>query len=230
MLSELGYIPVPHFGARNFESVQDYVNQVEAHTRNGVQEGLFLGGNPLTTFGPLSDAAQLLAHPVLSNGSIKTAYLGGYPERHPAISEEALREATKLKLALCAGKQLAPVIVSQFAFDGEVIAKWAKRIQSDYPHLSIRVGIAGVTSLPKLIKFAIMCGIGPSLAALRRSSAGLINVLSDKDPADLIQNIEAAYPTPAGPLEMHFFPFGGWQKTVDWIASARNSGGKQGLF
>jgi methylenetetrahydrofolate reductase (NADPH) len=229
MLIEMGYVPVPHFGARNFESIQGYVNLVEAHTRNGVKEGLFLGGNPLTASGPLSDAAQLLAHPVLSNSSIKTAHLGGYPEGHPAISEEALWEAMKLKLALCAEKALATGIVSQFAFDGEVISKWARRVQSDYPGLPIRIGVAGVTSLPKLIKFAIMCGIGPSLAALRRSSVGLINILSDKDPADLIQGIETAYPSPAGQLEVHFFPFGGWQKTLDWVAIARSSEAMQDL-
>lgn len=230
MLRDLGYVPVPHFGARNFDSVQDYVNQVDAHTRNGVREGLFLGGNPLTASGPLSDAAQLLAHPVLSNSSIKTAYLGGYPEGHPAISEEVLREATKLKLALCAERNLAVAVVSQFAFDGGMIGKWARRLQSDYPGLPIRIGLAGVTSLPKLIKFAMMCGIGPSLAALRRSSVGLIDILSDKDPADLIQNIEAVYPSPTGPLEVHFFPFGGWQKTLEWIAIARNTEGKQDRY
>jgi hypothetical protein len=86
-----------------------------------------------------------------------------------------------------------PYIVSQFTFDGMTIGAWGKLLHSDYPGIPIRVGLASVTFLPKLIKFAMICGIGASLAALRRSNSGLINILADKDPADVIQNIETTY-------------------------------------
>ncbi|MBB6469378.1 methylenetetrahydrofolate reductase (NADPH) [Aminobacter lissarensis] len=220
-LIEMGYVPVPHLGAKNFESVKDYVRQIETHGRNGVTDALFVGGNPLTSSGPLREAAELLAHPILSSAGIRTAFIGGYPEGHPSISKDALRDATMRKLSLCHGKGLSPHIVSQFAFDGRSMANWAKELQAEHPDLPVRLGLAGVTSLPKLIKFAVMCGIGPSLAALRRSGAGLFNVLADKDPGDVIKGIEASYPSPFGPLDIHFFPFGGWQKTLDWIETAR---------
>jgi methylenetetrahydrofolate reductase (NADPH) len=78
-----------------------------------------------------------------------------------------------------------------------------------------------VTSLPKLIKFGVKCGIGPSLAALRRSTGSLLRVLADKDSADVIAGIEESYPVPKAPLTLHFFPFGGWKKTLDWVKVAR---------
>lgn len=43
---EMGYVAVPHLAARNFKSERDYISHVEAHSRNGIDEVLFLGGNP----------------------------------------------------------------------------------------------------------------------------------------------------------------------------------------
>ncbi|PWK76943.1 5,10-methylenetetrahydrofolate reductase [Aminobacter sp. AP02] len=220
-LKTMGYSPVPHLAARNFVSVAEFVQHLEAHGRNCISQALFLGGNPLISSGPLTEAAMLLAHPAVAQSSLRTAFIGGYPEGHSAIGEQALGDALKRKLARCAELGLEPNIVSQFAFDGEVMAGWARRLQADYPGLAVRIGLAGVTSLPQLIKFAAMCGVGPSLAALKRSGTGLFNVLSDRDPADLVETIEAAYSEPAGPLDIHFFPFGGWQKTSDWLAAYR---------
>ncbi|MBB6356470.1 methylenetetrahydrofolate reductase [Aminobacter aganoensis] len=221
-LQAMGYSPVPHLAARNFVSVAEFVEHLAAHGRNGISQALFLGGNPLISTGPLTEAAMLLSHPAMAQSSIRTAFIGGYPEGHSAIAPDVLGDALKRKLARCAELGIKPHIVSQFAFDGEVMAAWARRLQSEHPGLAVRIGLAGVTSLPQLIKFAAMCGVGPSLAALKRSGTGLFNVLSDRDPADLIETIEAAYPKPAGPLDIHFFPFGGWQKTSDWLAGYRS--------
>jgi len=220
-LRQLGYVPVPHFGARNYDTVKDYVDHVEAHARNGVENALFLGGNPLVASGPLLNAEQLLNHPVLGSAAIRTAFIGAYPEGHPEISSVELRHALERKLALCSQKGLSPHVVSQFAFDGRAIGRWAKGLHSDFIGLPVSIGVAGVTSLPRLIKFGVKCGIGPSLAVLRQSAGSLLNVLVDKDPTDVIVGIEQSYPVPSGPLWIHFFPFGGWKKTLDWVKLAR---------
>lgn len=164
---------------------------------------------------------MLLAHPAVAQSSIRSAFVGGYPEGHSGIGTAALADALARKLDLCAELGLKAGIVSQFAFDGVVMANWAERLQTEYPGLAVRIGLAGVTSLPQLIKYAAMCGVGPSLAALKRSGTGLLAVLSDRDPSDLIETIEANYPEPGGALDIHFFPFGGWQKTFAWLAAYR---------
>lgn len=221
-LLDMGYVPVPHLGARNFASADDYVRHIKAHSRNGVTTALFIGGNPLIASGPLTEAAQLLAHPVVRDSTIRHAFIGGYPEGHPAISHAALDDALKAKVELSTRAGLSVQVVSQFAFDGLRMAAWANKLQSRYPGLPVRIGLAGVTSLPKLIKFAVKCGVGPSLAALKRSGTGLFNVLAEKDPGDIIAGIEAAYPVPAALLDIHFFPFGGWVRTLEWIAAERS--------
>lgn len=94
-------------------------------------------------------------------------------------------------------------------------------LHATQPGLPISVGLAGVTSLAKLIRFSMMCGVGPSMAALSRGSKGLLKVISDRNPADVLDALAARYPQPSSPLDLHFFPFGGWEKTLAWFEETR---------
>jgi methylenetetrahydrofolate reductase (NADPH) len=221
-LKQMGYVPVPHFGARNYDSDKEYIDHLQAHARNGIQHALFVGGNPLVSAGALLRAEQLLGHPALGDTPIRVAFIAAYPEGHPGISDGALRRAFEQKRLLCRERGLAVRAISQFAFDGRAIGSWVKSVHSEFPDLSVHVGIAGVTSLPKLIKFAAKCGVGASLALLRQPAGKLLSVLTDHDPAGVVRGIEESYPVPVGPLSLHFFPFGGWKKTLDWVRLTRN--------
>ncbi|MBL0374563.1 methylenetetrahydrofolate reductase [Rhizobium sp. KVB221] len=224
-VKEMGYVAVPHFGARNFKTEKDYVDLVTAHSRNGITEALFLGGNPPLFAGPMGEAAQLLAHPVLKDSSLGTAFVSGYPEGHPDINEASLKDALRRKIDICKDASRDVRVASQFAFDGNMIAAWAKSLHDTYPGLPVHVGLAGVTSLTKLIKFSMMCGVGPSIAALRRSASGLFNIIADRNPAEVLDAMAASYPVPVAPLNYHFFPFGGWEKTLSWFADYQEARG-----
>ncbi len=217
-IREMGYVAVPHLGARNFKTEKDFVDLVSAHSRNGITEALFLGGNPALFPGPMNEAAQLLAHPVLRDSVIRTAFVAGYPEGHPAIADAELADALWRKLEICDARSIDARVVSQFAFDGAAMGAWARRLHEQHPELPVHVGLAGVTSLAKLVKFAMMCGVGASVAALKRSASGIFNVIADRNPADVIEAIASSYPEPKGPLHLHFFPFGGWEKTLAWYS------------
>ncbi len=221
--------PVPHIGARHFASERDYGELLLAHSRNGVTEALIVGGNPLSAAGPFADAASLIEHPAMAANAIRTVFLGGYPEGHPAIAADRLNEALSHKLALCQSRDLQARLVSQFAFDGKAIAAWAASVQRTHPGLPVHVGLAGVTSIPKLIKFAMLCGVGPSLAMLRRSATGLFNILADKDPGEVLDATEESYPADLPPFGLHFYPFGGWEKTLAWIGERRRVEAQQRL-
>ena len=220
-LLSIGYVPVVHMGARNFETEEEYVRLVQAHSRNGVTHGLFLGGNPRKHNGSLHEALDLLNHGVVRDANFLHAFIGGYPEGHPDIVLSVLENARQRKLEACRAHGMTPEIISQFAFDGNAIAAWANRIATEEPSLPIRLGLAGVTSLPTLIRFAAICGIGPSMAVLKKNAGGLMKIMSDRDPGDIIEGIEAGY-FGASTLNLHFFPFGGWKKTLTWIADQRN--------
>lgn len=220
-LVELGYVPVVHMGARNFASEADFVSFIGAHRANGVTHGLFLGGNPAKYKGPFGQALDLLSHPVMLDSGFTNAFISGYPEGHPDIPAAVLDESRARKIERCHLIGVAPQIVTQFAFDGAQMAAWAGRMNALHPGVPVRLGLAGVTSLPKLIKFAVMCGVGPSISVLKKNVGGLMNVLSDKDPSDVIAALDANLPEPRGQVDLHFFPFGGWEKTLRWVAEAR---------
>ncbi|AJE48684.1 methylenetetrahydrofolate reductase [Celeribacter indicus] len=222
-LIDMGYTPVVHLGARHFATEADFVRHLEAHSANGVTHALFLGGNPARYSGPFGQALDLLHHPSLHDSGIRRAFLGGYPEGHPDISEDRLDAALSAKIDRCHDIGLAPEVVTQFAFDGEVLAGFAWRMQARHPDVPVRLGLAGVTSLPKLIRYAIMCGVGPSLSVLKKSSGKLLGVLADKDPSDVANVIEQRITDHDGRVELHFFPFGGWQKTLDWLQRYRET-------
>ena len=69
----------------------------------------------------------------------------------------------------------------------------------------------------------MMCGVGPSIAALRRSASGLYSIIADRNPAEILETMAANYPAPTGPLHLHFFPFGGWEKTLAWLSEYREA-------
>jgi len=223
-LIDRGYRPVPHLAARNFASAADYAQQVERLSSAGVEEALFIGGNPAAPRGPFQAAAELLAHPVLSRNTLRTAWLAGYPEGHPSLTADQLKDALEQKLAICRERGLSPCVVSQFGFHGAVIARWAREFVSTHPDIPLRLGFAGVTSPPKLIGYALRCGIGPSIALLRKTPRTLFGLVAEHDPGDLVEAVEQTGLRAHAPAELHFFTFGGWRKTLDWIAARRANG------
>ncbi|MCC0048824.1 MAG: methylenetetrahydrofolate reductase [Rhodobiaceae bacterium] len=221
-LIDMGYTPVVHIGARNFTAESEYVDLIEAHARNGVTHGLFLGGNPLTHNSPFNQALDLLDHHVLRGSGFTHAFISGYPEGHPGIGEDTLIDVRKRKIGVCQDLGMKPEIITQFAFDGARMATWANAVSQMHPGTALRLGLAGVTSFTKLIKFAVICGVGPSIAVLKKNAGSIMNVLSESDPGDVITRLKRDY-SGNNPLNVHFFPFGGWEKTLDWVERQRRS-------
>lgn len=220
-LADLGYRPVPHLGARNFASVADYAAHLEALGAAGVEEALLVGGNPDRPAGTLNEASDLLVHPAVQGAGIRVAHLAAHPEGHPVASAEQIDEAMLRKLELCAAGGLAPAVVSQFAFEGRVIGDWLAGFRAAHPQLPVRVGLAGVTSLPKLIGYARRCGVGASIAALTGGPSRILGLMRDRDPGDVVDALEKTGVCADSRLALHVFTFGNWRKTLDWIARRR---------
>jgi methylenetetrahydrofolate reductase (NADPH) len=215
---EIGYAPVAHLGARNFQNVDEFRHHITDLTSAGVKQALIVGGNPKTPYGPFSEALDLLQDSALHNAGLETVFLGSYPEGHPNISSTELARALDSKVTQCRRLNVQPRLLSQFAFDGAKLASFVQDLHGRYPDIPVHLGVAGVTSLPKLIRFAMKCGVGPSLSVLRKSGAsGLLNIIETQTPDDLLSEFEHSYSKDRPPIFLHFFPFGGWRKTADWI-------------
>ena len=78
-------------------------------------------------------------------------------------------------------------IATQFAFDAKPIIEWADSLKDAGITLPIHIGIAGPAKLQTLIKFAIACGVGPSLKVLQKRAMDVTKLLLPYEPTDVIR-------------------------------------------
>jgi methylenetetrahydrofolate reductase (NADPH) len=76
-----------------------------------------------------------------------------------------------------------------------------------------------------LIRYAVRCGIGNSLRVLTENPS-FAKVLVERGPEPIIRGLAASIADgdgrPLGIAGLHFYIFGGFRKTVDWIDAERS--------
>jgi methylenetetrahydrofolate reductase (NADPH) len=222
-LREAGLEPVPHLVARNFKSQDELARAVDAlATRAQVGRALVLGGDRDKPAGDLLAALQILTSGCLQANGLTGVYLGCYPEGHPRISNAALDQALEEKLSAAESAGLRATLVSQFCFEAGPIITMAGRFRDMGMSAPVRVGVAGPTSRAKLVKYALICGVGPSLRALKDRQGLAMNMLAGETPDELLNQVaRARADDPALNIEgVHFFTFGGLEASATWAASA----------
>jgi len=100
------------------------------------------------------------------------------------------------------------------------VSKWDRELTEHGIKLPVHIGIAGPTPLPKLIKFAIQCGIGNSLGALGKGMALMGRVAGlamspDEMVIGLVQGCASREGTHLA--HPHFYAFGGVMATARWL-------------
>lgn len=222
MLRANGAEPVCHLGARNFASVDEYARHLADLGEAGVRTVLMIGGNTSSGRPAMHCASEMLTHPVVKQSGIKRVFFAGHPEGHPNIPADTLRTVIKDKVTLARDLGLEPALVTQFAFDGGVMTAWAGNVRRDGVDVPIRFGVAGVTSMAKLIKFAMLCGVGASLKGLKNQAGSILKAMREQDPSEVIEGLETGVQShDLGNVGLHFFPFGGWERTTEWLASEK---------
>ena len=214
-LKKAGYEPVPHLAARrlpDWESAEELVSRLA--TECGVKQALVIAGDVDRPTGSFEDAAALLESGLLQKHGIRRIGIAGYPEGHPRIAAATLAAAMKRKIEIGRASGLELYVVSQFCFDAGTILAWLDRLDARLP---VRVGVAGPASLRTLINYGIRCGVGPSLRALRSRGVSLTRLVAQTGPDAIVAGLAAAE-RPV-PFKLHFFSFGGVEKTARWITS-----------
>lgn len=220
-LHRLGMKVVPHIVARNIASEADLRKLIAGLAEvAGVERVLVLGGDRDKSVGPYSSGFEILRTGLLSIYGIKTVYLPCYPEQHPRISTEELVRAREQKHSLAIKHGHRVGFISQFCFESAPIISLARDLQKLDANAQYRVGVAGPTSShTRLLKYALMCGVGASLRALRERQNLAKSVLSGETPEVLLQQIASARaeePT----LRIggvHFFTFGSLISSAEFI-------------
>jgi methylenetetrahydrofolate reductase (NADPH) len=116
-------------------------------------------------------------------------------------------------------------LVTQFTFAAEPVVAWERRLRAMGNTLPIHVGLPGVTSPAKLIKFGLSCGVGPSLSVLRKQTGGVLKLATTTayKPEDTLLDLAAAIAADPRSLlsTAHFFPFGALSATAEWAYDLR---------
>jgi methylenetetrahydrofolate reductase (NADPH) len=226
-LRRAGLVPVPHIGARLVESaaqLEEFAKRIAGEA--GVDRVLIVGGDRDKPAGPYDSTLAVMQSGLLQKAGIVRMAIGAFPEGNPNIPDPALAEAlaAKVNFARAAGLQLC--IVTQFCFDAAPIVAWLKRIRQNGIDVPVWIGLAGPARILTLTRYAIRCGIGNSMRALTEKPS-FAKLLTDKGPEPIIREVAAGIgpgngpALPLGIAGLHFFVFGGFNKTVDWINAAR---------
>lgn len=226
-LRRAGLIPVPHVGARHLESAA----QLERFAARLAGEAdvdriLIIGGDRVQPAGPYDSSLAVMQSGAFQKAGITRMAVAGFPEGNPNISETALEEAlaAKLKFANEAGLQLS--MVTQFCFKADPIVEWLRRIRNRGIEIPVRVGLAGPAGLVTLARYAVRCGIGNSLHVLTEHPS-FAKLLTEKGPEPIMRELATSLRSENGakPLSvagLHFYVFGGFNKTLDWINAERS--------
>lgn len=225
-----GMDPMPHFPARIIRDRAELADWVARYRDVGVRQALILGGGVARPAGIYDNSMQVLETGLFDG--FDRLHVAGHPEGNrdiePAGQERIVMQALRWKqdFARSTGVQMA--IVTQFAFEAMPIIAWCDRLRDHDITLPVHLGVAGPAKLQTLIRFAVACGVGPSLAVLQKRARDVTKLLLPFAPTDLVQSLaahKAAHPDFAVE-KLHFFPLGGIVANADWTmthggASAR---------
>ena len=115
-------------------------------------------------------------------------------------------------------------LATQFAFEAGPIIAWADALKSAGITLPIHVGIAGPAKLQTMIKFAMACGVGPSMRVLQRRAKDITKLMLPFTPHEVLADLaahKAANPD-SNIAQVHFFPLGGIKTNAALAAELTN--------
>lgn len=218
----LGFEPMPHLSARRIGSRTALERFLERATSEaGVERCLLIAGDLATPAGPFADSASIIETGRLERFGIKVVGIGGHPEGHPAMSGDARWQVLERKCQAIEARRMAPVIVTQFAFDADAVLAWLDALRARGISVPVLVGVPGPASVSRLLRYAAMCGVGASASMLARYGISIGRLLGTAGPEVFVDRLVKGLTRAHGQVCPHFFPFGGVAPSLEWVAQYR---------
>ena len=227
-----GYDVMPHFPARIIKdeaTLADWIARYQGEA--DVHQALLLAGGVAKPHGDFHSSMQLMETGLFDKAGFKRLHVAGHPEGNkdidPSGSDANVMEALRWKQSFNERTNAEMALATQFAFEAKPIIAWADAIKAAGIDIPIHIGIAGPAKLQTLIKFAIACGVGPSLKVLQKRAMDVTKLLLPYEPTDVLAELAAH--KAANPdfniSHVHFFPLGGIKTNANW---AIENGGTSG--
>lgn len=227
-----GYAVMPHFPARIIQDKATLENWISMYQGEaGVDQALLLAGGVASPVGDFDSSMQLMETGAFDRAGFKRLHVAGHPEGNkdidPSGGTKNVDDAIQWKQKFSERTDADMAIATQFVFEAAPIIAWANGLKYAGVTLPIHIGIAGPAKLQTLIKFAIACGVGPSLKVLQKRAMDVTKLLLPYEPTEVIAELAAH--KAANPdfniTQVHFFPLGGIKTNANW---AIENGGTSG--
>lgn len=222
-LSAQGMVPVPHIAARNTPDAA-WLNEQLARLQGeaGVDQVLLIGGGASRPVGDFDRSVQILRTGLLDAHGITRIGVAGHPEGSSDIAALALAWALAEKNLLAETSDARFHIVTQFCFEAAPVIAWDRAIRAAGNQLPIMVGLPGCATWKTLMRYAGICGVGASAAALARQTRRFGRLAATATPDRLVADLarHRAEEPESAIQGAHFFPFGALARTAAWARAA----------
>ncbi|GLZ50136.1 methylenetetrahydrofolate reductase [Actinomycetospora sp. NBRC 106375] len=219
---DVGLRPVVHLAVRAFPDMAAIDRTLGRLLDAGVTDILLIAGSIPVPTGRIESTLQVLESPCLQRREFASIGVAGHPEGNPGVDQATVDHALARKNKVAAEFGLPLHVVTQFCFSAEPIVGWERRTRDAGNNLPVHVGLPGLTSPAKLLKFGLSCGIGPSLAVLRKQSGNVFKLATQVyRPADTVADLARAVAADPESLisAVHYFPFGAVVPTATWATA-----------
>jgi methylenetetrahydrofolate reductase (NADPH) len=218
-----GFPVMPHFPARGIASKDQLAEWIAMYRGEaGIDQALLLAGGYDKPTGDFDNSMELLETGLFDAAGFKHLHVAGHPEGNKDIdpdgSDRNVSEALRWKQSFSDRTDAEMAIATQFCFEAQPVIEWVDRLQAEGINLPVHIGIAGPAKLQTMIKFAMACGVGPSLRVLQRRAKDVTKLVLPFTPEEILTDLaahKAANPN-FGIAKVHFFPLGGIKKTAEF--------------
>ena len=225
-----GYDVMPHFPARIIKDKATLTDWVARYSDVGVKQGLLLAGGVAQPYGDFATSMDLLNSGAFAG--FTRLHVAGHPEGNKDIdpdgSDRMVMEAARWKSAFAERSDAKMAMATQFCFEAAPVIAWVDRLAAEGVKLPVHIGIAGPAKLQTLIKFAIACGVGPSLRVLQKRAMDVTKLLLPYEPTEILSELAMhKAKTPGFGIEqVHFFPLGGIKTNAQWVTDNGGTSGR----
>jgi methylenetetrahydrofolate reductase (NADPH) len=225
-----GLEPMPHFPARiiaDRATLADWIARYRAEA--GVRQALLLAGGVAQPVGDFHSSMQLIETGLFAG--FERLHVAGHPEGNrdidPDGSDRNVMEALRWKQAFAERTDAQVALATQFCFEAGPVIAWVERLAAEGISIPVHIGVAGPAKLQTMLKFAIACGVGPSLRVLQKRAKDVTKLLLPFEPDGFLSDLARhKAQNPAFGIEaVHFFPLGGIGATTDWVRNHTGAAG-----
>lgn len=208
-----GYPVVPHLAARMIRDRSHLADVVQRMLALEVSDVFVPAGDAEPPAGDYAGSLALLQDLTELGRPFPQVGITGYPETHPAISDDVTVQAMWDKRAH------ATYIVSNLCFDPGQLRRWVSRLRTRGVTLPVLIGLPGPVERTKLLAMATKIGVGESSRFLAKNASLFARIAAPGgySPGRLLEKAADLFVDPvAGAAGLHVFTFNQIAETERW--------------